>query len=82
MKCNIDWFAWEQLSNQIGAFSYISEPLMGHRVHEGSTTSEIIKDNQRTVEDYKMFCKFWPKVIAKILTKVYVNSEKSNEIKE
>ena len=82
MKCNIDWYAWEQISNLTGSFSYISKPLMGHRVHEESTTSEIIKDHQRTVEDYKMFCKFWPEAIAKLLTKIYANSEKSNEVKE
>ena len=82
MKCNIDWYAWEQISNLTGSFSYISKPLMAHRVHEESTTSEIIKDNQRTAEDYKMFCKFWPEAIAKLLTKIYANSEKSNEIKE
>ena len=34
-----------------------------------------------TKEDYEMFKMFWPNFIAKVLTKFYKNSEKSNKIK-
>ena len=51
---------------------------MGHRIYSESTTSEVLKDNGRTIEDYKILCKFWPKWIAKIIAKLYANSEKSN----
>ena len=51
---------------------------MGHRVHEGSTTTEIIGMNLRTIEDLEMLKKFWPEKIAKIINKVYKNAEKSN----
>lgn len=78
-KCDIDWYAWEKLSKLNGSFSYIKEPLMGHRVHEESTTSEIIQDNIRTKEDLEMFKKFWPRWIANQINKVYVKSEKSND---
>jgi len=81
MKCDIDWLAWERLSNKEGRFIYINKPLMGHRVHEDSTTTEIIKENIRTKEDYQMFCKFWPKFIAKFINGFYKNSEKSNDLK-
>lgn len=80
-KSNVDWYAWEQLSKQKGKFVYIAQDLMMHRVHEESTTTEIIKENTRTKEDYKMFCCFWPKWIAKILTKAYAKSEESNKIR-
>lgn len=76
--CNVDWNAWEKLSKLNGRFIYIRKQLMGHRVHAESTTSQIIKSNTRTIEDYKMFQKFWPKWIAKILNKLYKKSEKSN----
>ncbi|RDU22085.1 glycosyltransferase [Anaerosacchariphilus polymeriproducens] len=79
-KSNVDWYAWEQLSKQKGKFVYIDKDLMMHRVHEESTTTEIIKENTRTKEDYKMFCCFWPRWFAKILTKVYAKSEDSNKI--
>lgn len=81
LKCNVDWYAWEKLSKLEGYFYYINRPLMGHRISNESTTTEIIKDNIRTKEDYKIFCKFWPKWVSKIITKIYSYSEKSNTIK-
>lgn len=80
-KCDIDWHAWETLSKKRGNFSFINNPLMGHRVHEESTTTEIINDHIRTKEDLIMFKRFWPGFIAKIINKFYVKSEKSNEVK-
>ena len=53
---------------------------MGHRISETSTTTDIIKAGIRTKEDYEIYINFWPKCIAKILTKAYKNSEKSNEV--
>lgn len=79
MKCDIDWLAWERLSKVKGYFYYINKPLMGHRIYDESTTSKVLKDNGRTVEDYEMFKMFWPKLIAKLLTKLYKKSEKSND---
>lgn len=78
---NMDWLAWERLSKENGSFIYINKKLMGHRVHEESTTTKIIEEGNRTNEDYEMFVKFWPKWIAKILNKFYKNSEKSNKVK-
>lgn len=79
-KCNIDWEAWENLSKIKGRFVYINKQLMGHRVHEDSTTTEIIKENIRTKEDLEMFKKFWPTFIAKILNKFYKKSENDNQV--
>ena len=77
---NMDWLAWERLSKEKGNFIYINKKLMGHRVHEDSTTTKIIEEGNRTNEDYEMFQKFWPKKIAKFLSKKYKNSEKSNKM--
>lgn len=77
---NIDWQQWEILSRKKGSFVYNCHPLMCHRIHQESTTTEIIGESKRTVEDYDMFCKFWPKPIAKIIAKVYSGSEKSNTV--
>lgn len=77
---NIDWQQWEIQSRKKGSFVYNKTPLMCHRIHEESTTSEIIGDNKRTEEDYKMFCKFWGKRMAKIISKIYSKSEKSNNL--
>ncbi|MDE5966695.1 MAG: glycosyltransferase family 2 protein [Lachnospiraceae bacterium] len=80
MRSNLDWEAWEWLSRQKGAFVYIPELLMQHRIHEASETSAVIHEHQRKQEDYFMFCKFWPKWIAKILSGVYIASEKGNTV--
>ena len=77
-----DWEAWEKISRQKGAFIYNKQILMGHRIHGDSETTAILGDLARSAEDYEMFCKFWPKPIAKILTKVYSTSENSNRIDE
>lgn len=78
-QCNVDWNAWESLSNQKGKFIFISKQLMGHRIHVESTTTEIINDNIRTKEDYEMLKRFWPSFIAKAINKFYKNAEKSNQ---
>lgn len=75
-----DWEAWEMLSKRKGAFAYDKEIGMCHRIHEESETSIILGDNARIEEDFIMYCKFWPKPIAKILARLYSTAEKSNEL--
>lgn len=81
MKCNIDWNAWEKLSLKKGSFSFVNKKLMGHKISEETTTTEIINSGVRTKEDLEIFMRFWPKPIAVILKQMYKNSEKSNKIK-
>lgn len=79
-RSNLDWEAWEWLSRQQGSFVYVPESLMAHRIHEESETSVVIGERQRGQEDYNIFCKFWPKWVAKLLVRVYGTSEKGNKI--
>lgn len=79
-RSNVDWQAWERLSRRKGAFVYCTDILMFHRIHENSATTAIIQDNDRTKEDYEMFCKFWPKWIAGMIEYFYRKGEDSNEI--
>ena len=75
-----DWEAWEKLSRYRGSFIYCKKILTYHRIHEGSETTAIIQDNGRSAEEYEMYRKFWPKVIAKILVRLYARGQKSNGI--
>lgn len=80
-KADLDWQAWERYSRLKGAFCYVPKPIMGHRVHEASETSNVIGEgNGRTPEDYEMYRKFWPEFIADILIKFYEKGQKSNEL--
>ena len=78
--CCGDWEAWEKLSKDKGDFIYVPKPLMYHRIHEESTTTKTLETGGRIAENYEMFCKFWPRPIAKIINKLYTKSEKSNEL--
>ncbi len=77
-RSNVDWETWEWLSRKEGSFVYIPHLLMAHRIHEGSETTATIEDRQRGGEDYEMFCKFWPRWMARCLTGAYSESEKGN----
>ena len=79
---NIDWDTWINLARKKGEFVYIRKALLEHRIHEGSTTTSVINNHIKQDEDFKMFNRFWPKSIAKFLSKFYSSSEKSNELKK
>lgn len=76
MRSNIDWQAWEQLSRRKGSFVYLPEVLMLHRIHSGSTTSELVSDHARRQEDLYMFRKFWPGKIPEWIWRFYGENEK------
>jgi len=79
-KSNLDWQAWERLSMREGDFLYDHALLTGHRIHADSETSHLISDNRRNVEDFEMFCKFWPTWMARLLGQIYVSAQKSNTV--
>ncbi len=76
-----DWYGWLKLSKVEGkAFTYVPEPLMGHRVHEDSHTSREVNDGTRTEQEYRMLCKFWPAPVARLIAGVYKQGQKSNAL--
>lgn len=77
-KSDLDWEAWEKFSRLDGSFVYEPEVLMWHRIHEGSETSALIKDDTRTQEDLAMLSKFWPMPIAKVVNHFYSKGQNSN----
>lgn len=75
-----DWDAWERISKYKGSFVYLKRPLMGHRIHEESTTTEMIQNSRRAQEELIMFKRFWPSWIAKRIAKVFAKSTSSNDL--
>lgn len=78
MKTNLDWEAWLRLSEKKGAFLFVSDKLVAHRIHNESETSNTIANDYRLKEDELMYQKIWGKNIASILIKIYKLSYKSN----
>ena len=79
-KSNLDWEMTESLSRETGEFVYCPTVQMYHRIHEGSTTSELLEQHLRGQEDFEMLRKFWPKGIAKVMSRAYASGEKSNKL--
>ena len=77
-KFTCDWDAWERLSKRKGDFVYINKPLMGHRIHEESTTTAMSESGERAKEEFTMLRRFWPAWIAKIICKPYKKAAASN----
>lgn len=79
-RFSCDWDAWERLSKRKGAFVYLKKPLMGHRIHEESTTTAMIESGERSKEEMIMFRRFWPAWIAKLIAKPYATAADSNDV--
>jgi len=77
---SLDWAAWEKLSVCSGDFVYVPKLLMLHRIHEESETTRQIGSSGRSREDLKMYEKFWPEWIAKVLEHFYSSAEQSNRM--
>ncbi len=75
-----DWDAWERFSRLEGTFVFCPKLLMGHRIHEESTTTELIADQTRTKEEISIFRRFWPEWFALWLEGRYQKGQDSNKI--
>ena len=68
---NLDWAMWLKLAEKPGAFVYIPEMMMAHRIAESMKTANAIKDNRRYEEDFRIFETLWGTQAAKLLMKFY-----------
>ncbi len=80
MRSNIDWQAWAEISRWKGEFAYVPVPSVKHRIHGDSTTSELLRENERKNEDLTVYRMFWSDWIAQLLERFYQSSESSNRI--
>lgn len=78
MRTNMDWDGWLRLAALPGAFLYVRDALLLHRIHAGSETTACISDGLREREDLEMFSRFWPPTVARALTRLYASSYATN----
>lgn len=76
-RFNIDWDTFLMLAGKKGRFLYIDKPLVEYRIHSGATSKAFIDNHMREIEDKKMFCRFWPRWVVKILMVFYKRAYKT-----
>ena len=74
LKFGLDWDTFLKIARKKGISLYVPRKLVKYRIHDEATTKKFIVDNMRQEEDLIMFCKIWPKPIAKMIMKFYVKS--------
>ncbi|MCH4168064.1 MAG: glycosyltransferase family 2 protein [Streptococcaceae bacterium] len=79
LKMTLDWDAWERIMRLPGQIKFIPEKLMYHRIHQDSETTVNTLDQNREIEEYQMFQRYWPNFFAKLLMKFYVGNQKGNQ---
>jgi Glycosyl transferase family 2 len=79
LKTNLDWDAWLRLADQPGGYLYCRQKLVSKRVHPESETSVTIANRTRQNEDRRMFERFWPAPVARLLSTVYSLSYIANK---
>ncbi|MDN5781537.1 MAG: glycosyltransferase family 2 protein [Luteimonas sp.] len=79
LKVDLDWAAWLELARSPGAFVYIRQSLMQHRVHSESETSSAISTGVRLAEDEALLRSLWPAFIARAILASYRIAYRSNQ---
>lgn len=79
LKMVVDWDAWERIMSLPGKVTYVKQRLMYHRIHDASETTANTLDKNRETEEFMMYQRYWPTVIAKLLMRVYVKNQKGNQ---
>ena len=64
----------------VGAFSFVPEVLMAHRIAESQETASAIADHRRYNEDLRMFEDIWGKKFARFLMWFYKRSYNSSKV--
>lgn len=71
LRYSLDWDTFLKLSELEGRFVCAKRELTYFRIHDQATSKKCIENKMREKEDYIMFCKLWPKPIAKVLMLFY-----------
>ena len=80
LKVDLDWAAWLELARKPGAFIYLRDILMRHRVHAQSETSAAISAGHRLAEDRAVLRSLWPGPLAHAILASYRIAYRSNQV--
>ena len=61
----------------MGRFVYVKDVLLYHRMNDLNQTAKLLKTtNARYNDEFDIFCRFWPKWIARLIMKFYSGAAK------
>lgn len=70
-KFALDWDTMVDLAKRQGRFLCVERPLLYYRIHEEATTKNCIRDHRRELEEIKMFERFWPGWLVRLVMVFY-----------
>lgn len=71
LRVSLDWAAWLDLATRRGAFVWVRDVLMEHRIHPVSETRRALDDGSRRREDLDLLQMLWPRPVAKLLSAAF-----------
>lgn len=71
LKICLDWAAWLELAGRPGAFVWVRDALMEHRIHGASETAAGFGNGVRWREDLEMLSTLWPRPLARLIVAGY-----------
>jgi len=78
MRVNLDWEAWLDLCDVEGGFVRVRKPLVAHRIHAESETSNTLSSGHRVAEDEQILSRLWPRWMARAIARTYALAYASN----
>ncbi len=66
-----DWENLWRMASEPGRFICDEKPLLAYRIHRGSQTEKLIRDNTRFTEEEAMFDSIWPRPVSRLLMRFY-----------
>lgn len=79
-SCVLDWVAWLQLAQQKGAFIFINQKLVRHRIHIDSETTHQIQNGKRQQEELAVLSGIWGHRIARFIARFYAKGYSDNKV--
>ncbi len=67
----LDWDCLVDLAKWPGRFICVEKPLLFYRVHSGAETKACIENHLREKEERRMFARFWPEEMVRLLMHFY-----------
>jgi glycosyltransferase involved in cell wall biosynthesis len=77
-SCILDWYAWYKIALEKGAFCFINQKLVRHRIHGESETTNQLSQGIRRKEEVAMLKMMWGDALGHAISWLYASGHKHN----